>query len=194
MSSPPNFLPSKPGIIIDLKERYLTRNYTAYINAKKQAELVNSTNIAKVEIQGHNRLPNPNNDSNNNNNTSNIITTGFEGLSQVCCIPQDIQLATGSKYVMETVNSEAAIYTKKGSLIKKLGLESLFNLPSRESTYSHSITDPVLLFDTSTNNSTNNRWFASISDVTTHSIRIAVSESNDPTDVWGKVSTLCTWQ
>ena len=101
VSSLPNFLPSKPGIIIDLKEQYLTRNYTAYINAKKQAELVNSANIAKVEIQGHNRLPNPNNDSNNNNNTSNIITTGFEGLSQVCCIPPDIQLATGSKYVME---------------------------------------------------------------------------------------------
>jgi hypothetical protein len=28
------------------------------------------------------------------------------------------------------------------------------------------------------------RWFASISDVTTNSIRIAVSKTNDPTGVW----------
>ena len=123
-----------------------------------------------------------------------MITPGFEGLSQVCCIPPDIQLAAGSKYVMETVNSEAAIYTKTGSLIKKFGLEYLFNLPSRELSDSHSLTDPVLLFDSTANdngsNSSNgnhnnsNRWFASISDVTTHSIRIAVSKTNDPTGVW----------
>ena len=103
-------------------------------------------------------------------------------------------MAVGSKHVMETVNSEAAIYTKAGSLIKKFGLEYLFNLPSRESSNSHSITDPVLLFDSTTNdtqsnshvdgNNNNRRWFASISNITTHSIRIAVSKTNDPTGVW----------
>jgi hypothetical protein len=98
---------------------------------------------------------------------------------------------------METVNSEAAIYTKTGNLIKKFGLEFLFNLPSRESSDSHSITDPVLLLDSATNdtqlnshnngnnnNDDNRRWFASICDVTTHSIRIAVSKTGDPTGVW----------
>jgi hypothetical protein len=30
----------------------------------------------------------------------------------------------------------------------------------------------------------NKRWFASISDLTTHSIRIVVSKTNDPTGVW----------
>jgi hypothetical protein len=60
-------------------------------------------------------------------------------------------LSIGSKYVMETVNSEAAIYTKTGSLIKKFGLEYLFNLPSRQSSYSHSINDPTLLFDNTAN-------------------------------------------
>jgi hypothetical protein len=94
---------------------------------------------------------------------------------------------------METVNSEAAIYTKTGSLIKKFGLEYLFNLPSRESSDRHGITDPVLLFDSASNDTQSNshidgnnnrRWFASISDVTTHSIRIAVSKTNDPTGVW----------
>jgi hypothetical protein len=196
VSDLPNLQNSKPGVIIDSNEQYLTRNYTAYINAKKQAELVKPTNTTKmIDIQGPVLLllPNSKNQSNNNksNSSSAIINTGFEGLSQVCCIPPDIQLAAGSKYVMETVNSEAAIYTKTGSLIKKFGLEYLFNLPSRKSSDSHGITDPVLLFDNTakdggTNSSigNNNRWFASISDTTTHSVRIAVSKTNDPTGVW----------
>jgi hypothetical protein len=192
-----NLPSSKPGVIIDPEEHYLTRNYTSYINAKKQAELLRPANTSTsrvIEIQ-HPDLPLLVSNSSNNNSSA-IIKTGFQGLSQVCCIPPDIQLAVGSKYVMETTNSESAIYTKTGSLIKKFGLESLFNLPSRESSDSHSITDPVLLFDSTTNytasnnhidginNIDNRRWFASISDVTTHSIRIAVSKTNDPTGVW----------
>ncbi len=197
VSNLPNLPSSKPGVIVDPEEHYLTRNYTSYINAKKQAELLRPANTPTsrvIEIQ-HPDLPLlvPNS---SNNNSSAIIKTRFQGLSQVCCIPPDIQLAVGSKYVMETVNSEAAIYTKTGSLIKKFGLEFLFSLPSRESSDSHSITDPVLLFDSTTNytasnshinginNNDNRRWFVSISDVTTHSIRIAVSKTNDPTVVW----------
>ena len=34
------------------------------------------------------------------------------------------------------------------------------------------------------NNNDNRRWFASISDVTIHCIRIAVSTTNDPTGIW----------
>jgi hypothetical protein len=195
---------SKPTVIADPNEQYLTRNYTAYINAKKQAELVRPTNTSTTNVIKIQRpdLPvlvqNFNNETNDNtNNSFAVVNTRFEGLSQVCCIPPDIQLAIGSKHVMETVNSEAAIYTKAGSLIKKFGLEYLFNLPSRESSDSHGITDPVLLFDSTSNdtqsnshddgnnnNNNNRRWFASISDVTTHSIRIAVSKTNDPTGVW----------
>jgi hypothetical protein len=184
----PNLITSRPAVITDSNEQYLTRNYTAYINAKKQAELVRPTSLPTanvIGIQGANK------------SYSTIINMRFEGLSQVCCIPPDIQLVVSSKYVMETVNSEAAIYTKTGNLIKKFGLEFLFNLPSRESSDSHSITDPVLLLDSATNdtqlnshnngnnnNDDNRRWFASISDVTTHSIRIAVSKTGDPTGVW----------
>jgi hypothetical protein len=184
----PNLTSSKPAVITDLNEHYLTRNYTAYINAKKQGELVRTTSIPTANVIGIQDA---------NKSSSTIINTRFEGLSQVCCIPPDIQLAVSSKYVMETVNSEAAIYTKTGNLIKRFGLEFLFNLPSRESSDSHSITDPVLLFDSATNdtqsnshnngnnsNNDNRRWFASISDVTTHSIRIAVSKTSDPTGVW----------
>lgn len=189
----PSLPSSKPGIIIDPEEQYLTRNYTSYINAKKQAELprpANTSTTNVIEIQ-HSNLPLLAPSS--SNNSSAIIKTRFEGLSQVCCIPPDIQLAVGSRHVMETVNSEAAIYTKTGGLTNKFGLELLFNLPSRESSDSHSITDPVLLFDSGTNYAQSNthidannnrRWFASISDVTTHSIRIAVSKTNDPTGIW----------
>ena len=197
----PDLSLSKPAVIADPNEQYLTRNYTAYINGKKQAELVRPatdtpTNV--IEIQHPDLpilVPNLNNETKNNaSNSFAIINTRFEGLSQVCCIPPDIQVAVDSKHVMETVNSEAAIYTKAGSLIKKFGLEYLFNLPSRESFVSHGVTDPVLLFDSTPNNTQSNshidgnnnnrRWFASISDVTTHSIRIAVSKTNDLTGVW----------
>jgi hypothetical protein len=47
VSDLPNLQNSKPGVIIDSNEQYLTRNYTAYINAKKQAELVKPTNTTK---------------------------------------------------------------------------------------------------------------------------------------------------
>src|SRR5919108_2097263 len=72
-------------------------------------------------------------------------------------------------------------------------MQTILLLSSRESSDSHGITDPVLLFDSTSNDTRSNshidgnnnrRWFASISDVTTHSIRIAVSKTNDPTGVW----------
>jgi hypothetical protein len=196
---------SKPGTIVtDSTEHYLTRNYTKYISAKQQAELIkphdyaNITHTTKVIDIKHSKSISVSNASDNGKNSINtknsyssaIVNKGFDGLSQLCCIPPDIQLAVSSKFVMETVNTEAAIYTKTdGHLTKEFGLESLFNLPTRDSSDSHSITDPVLLFDyknnhSNSNSNSNNRWFISISDVTTHSIRLAVSESDDPTGVW----------
>jgi hypothetical protein len=96
VSNLPNLPTSKPDVIVDPNEQYLTRNYTAYINAKKQAELINATNATTtndIDIQRTDLkllLPNSSNDSNNKNNVNNssIINTRFEGLSQVCCIPQ----------------------------------------------------------------------------------------------------------
>ena len=41
------------------------------------------------------------------------------------------------------------------------------------------MSDPVLLFD-----DLSGRWFASISDITEHSIRVAVSKTEDPTSIW----------
>jgi hypothetical protein len=105
----------------------------------------------------------------------------FEGLEENCCVPPDVQFAAGPNYVMEMVNLDGAIYTKSGSSVKEFGLEQLFN-PNKTaglSSSSDSMTDPVLLFD-----SQSNRWFAAISDTTVHSIRVAVSQTADPTGVW----------
>jgi hypothetical protein len=81
---------------------------------------------------------------------------------------------------MEMVNLDGAIYTKSGSSVKEFGLEQLFNPKTAGlSSSSDSMTDPVLLFD-----SQSNRWFTAISDTTVHSIRVAVSQTADPTGVW----------
>jgi len=67
--------------------------------------------------------------------------------------------------------------------VKEFGLEQLFNPKTAGlSSSSDSMTDPVLLFD-----SQSNRWFAAISDTTVHSIRVAVSQTADPT---GEFTTL----
>jgi hypothetical protein len=93
-----------------------------------------------------------------------------------------VQLAAGPSYVMETVNLDGAIYTKSGSLVREFGLEQFFN-PSKTgslpSSMDSSMSDPVLTYD-----SQSGRWFASISDTTEHSIRVAVSQTGNPIGMW----------
>ena len=82
-------------------------------------------------------------------NTTAIVSAKFEGLSQNCCVSPDIQVAAGTKHVVEMVNLDGAIYTKNGTLLKSFGLEFLFS-PTivRASQGSDAImSDPVLLFD-----------------------------------------------
>src|SRR5918912_361527 len=73
-SNLPNIPLSKPAVIADPNEQYLTRNYTAYINAKKQAELVRPINTSTanvIEIQRSDLpllVPNFNNETKNKNN------------------------------------------------------------------------------------------------------------------------------
>ena len=118
-------------------------------------------------------------------NQSNRSLTGFEGLSQNCCSPPDVQVAADaggpSNYTVEMVNLDGAIYTKSGTLVKAFGLDQFFNPSGNSFSKSNDddLTDPLLLFDNSSG-----RWFASISDTSTQSIRIAVSKTNDPTGVW----------
>ncbi|HZC20025.1 MAG TPA: hypothetical protein VE223_00115 [Nitrososphaeraceae archaeon] len=46
-------------------------------------------------------------------NITAIVSAKFEGLSQNCCVSPDIQVAAGTKHVVEMVNLDGAIYTKK---------------------------------------------------------------------------------
>jgi hypothetical protein len=110
------------------------------------------------------------------------LTVTFEGVQQNCCVPPDVQLAAGPRYLMEMVNLDGAIYTKDGFLVREFGLEQFFS-PNKTASFSSypgdSMSDPVLKYD-----SQSGRWFASISDTTQHSIRVAISQTGDPTGIW----------
>jgi hypothetical protein len=110
------------------------------------------------------------------------INIGFNGTNETNTyaqgFPPDVQIAAGTNYLMEMVNTEGAIYTKQGALAQPgINLASFFSFRS-----SDNITDPKVLFDPLSG--TNGRWFASISDVSNFTAKIAVSDSNDPTGTW----------
>src|ERR1041385_8515714 len=142
----------KPFVDMNSNASYLTRDYATYKAAKNQS--------AQIDQSGS--------------------LIGFEGLTQNCCDPPDVQVAAGSNYVVEMVNLDGAIYTKNGTLIKEFGLDQFFN-PSVNgfSKSGDSLSDPSLLFD-----SQSGRWYASISDTTTQSIPVAISKTDNPTGSW----------
>jgi hypothetical protein len=112
------------------------------------------------------------------NNQSGSLA-GFAGLTQNCCNPPDVQIA--AHFVLEMVHLDGAIYTKNGTIVKAFGLQQLFNPSDNSFSKSNSddLTDPSLLFDNSSG-----RWFASISDTSTQSVRVAVSKTSDPRGIW----------
>lgn len=113
--------------------------------------------------------------------SSSLLSVQFKGLEQNCCVPPDVQLAAGLTYVMEMVNLDGTIYTKSGSLVREFGLEQFFN-PGKTGSLPSSIdsmSDPVLTYDNQSG-----RWFASISDTTEHSIRVATSQTGNPIGMW----------
>lgn len=97
--------------------------------------------------------------------------TGFRGLTRNGPFPPDVQVAAGLNEVFEMVNTEGAIYKKTGSLMNSFNLRAFFGTADTDF-----VTDPQLLYDV-----LSGRWFAGISDITTHSIRLAVSTSTSPT-------------
>jgi hypothetical protein len=177
----------KPFVGLDSGESYLTRDFQAYKAAKNQSEIIKpSTSVFVVKPPFGSGASNisvheeqwPRSPRTNANTPA--VLAKFEGLAENCCIPPDVQVAAGTKYVVEMVNLDGAIYTKNGTLVKSFGLEFLFNPTVKGLQRLHvSMSDPVLLFD-----STSRRWFASISDITAHSIRVAVSITDDPTGTW----------
>lgn len=161
----------KPFIGINSQESYLTKNFEAYKVAKNESEFIKpNTSVFEVKPRVFHDIKLP---GTNLNMSDSIL-----GLSQNCCFPPDVQLAAGKKYLIEMVNLDGAIYTKAGTIVKAFGLEPFFN-PSQGSNIIDEMSDPVLLFD-----NLSERWFASISDITEHSIRVAVSKTEDPTGIW----------
>jgi hypothetical protein len=103
--------------------------------------------------------------------------------------PPDVQLAAGPSHIVEMVNSVVGIYSKPfGGLQKITAINTFFKASATDFVF-----DPKVLFDNSSQ-----RWFASIGDCPnfpintqcqTGVVKIAVSNSTDPTQSW-KVYTV----
>ncbi len=114
-----------------------------------------------------------------------VPVEGFEGLHfgtngpfTIRLTPPDVQVAVGPNHVVEMVNVLGRISTKTGVEVRTFPLDSLFGVPSTDF-----ISDPKIHFD-----SASARWFASITDVTTGSVLLEVSKSDDPTGLWNAYS------
>src|SRR2546422_2513580 len=96
--------------------------------------------------------------------------------------PPDVQVAVGRSYVVEMVNVLGRVSTKQGVEVQTFPLSTFFGVPSTDF-----ISDPKVHFDTASG-----RWFASIADVTTGSVLLEVSATDDPTGSWNsyRVSTI----
>jgi hypothetical protein len=90
------------------------------------------------------------------------------------CTPPDGAVGAGPNHVFEAVNTAGIIYTKSGSLaVGTFSLASFFGVPGA------SLSDPQVSFDASSG-----RWFASIININTNQVLVAVSTSNDPTSTF----------
>jgi hypothetical protein len=106
--------------------------------------------------------------------TSTSTSIGFNGLSEGQIggfyYPPDVQVAVGPNYIMEMNNLEGKTFTKTGGSVSTFSLYPLFGISS-----SDKITDPRIMYDTGSG-----RWFASISDLTLSTVKVAVSTSSIP--------------
>jgi hypothetical protein len=172
----------KPFVFTGSTASFLTKDYATYKAAKNASEALRATTkVFQIHTQYSSNNFILNKSRVDQPRSSSQLMIQFKGLEQNCCVPPDVQLAVGPSYVMEMVNLDGAIYTKGGSLVREFGLEQFFN-PSKTGSLSSdtdSMSDPILLFDIQSN-----RWFASISDTTEHSIRVVVSQTADPTGIW----------
>src|SRR2546425_8583961 len=96
--------------------------------------------------------------------------------------PPDVQVAVGPNHVVEMVNVLGRISTKQGVEVQTFPLSTFFGVPSTDF-----ISDPKVHFDTASG-----RWFASIADVTSGSVLLEISATNDSTGSWNayRVSTI----
>ncbi|HEX9340467.1 MAG TPA: hypothetical protein VF992_04775 [Thermoplasmata archaeon] len=118
-----------------------------------------------------------------------VPVTSFEGLIFGAngpytnrYVPPDVQVAAGPNHVVEMVNALGRIWTKQGTVLETFTLHTFFGVASTDF-----ISDPKVRFDGS-----GGRWFATIADVTTASILLEVSTSDDPTSTWNPYAFLAS--
>jgi hypothetical protein len=102
--------------------------------------------------------------------------TGFKGLDyreSGGYYPPDATLGVGPNHVIEMVNLQGAMWTKQGDPINTFALDQFFV------TGADRTADPRVFYDPGSN-----RWLAALMDISTNSIHVAVSASEDPTGDW----------
>jgi hypothetical protein len=107
-------------------------------------------------------------------------TSGLNDVSSGGFEPPDVTLAAGPGTLVELVNLAARVWRTDGGTtqqVQTLTLSSLFQ------TGGDRLTDPRVLFDVPSG-----RYFASISDVDTNSVVLAISRSSDPSSGWNVYS------
>lgn len=99
----------------------------------------------------------------------------FAGLSSADgdADPPDPDVAFGNGFLVEVVNSAIRVYRPDGSVLASYDPTTFFQSSSGD------LTDPSVVFDASSG-----RWFASILDSGDGSVRLAVSQTGDPTGAW----------
>ncbi len=103
--------------------------------------------------------------------------SGFAGLDMTQSggwYPPDVQVAAGPSHIVEMVNLEVIITDKSGNTASTANAATFFGMPS-----SDFLSDPRVMYD-----SLSGRWFATITDITTGSVILAVSDTSDPTNTW----------
>jgi len=101
-------------------------------------------------------------------------SAGFSGLSEgqigSYYDPPDVQVAVGPSYVMEMNNLEGKTFTKTGGSVSTFSLYSFFGISGGDE-----VSDPRIMYDAGSG-----RWFASVSDITQNTVKVAVSTSSTP--------------
>ncbi len=110
---------------------------------------------------------------------STAVGTAFPGLDSGCgfcaAAPPDVQIATGPTYLLEMVNLGGEIATKGGTQLAVFSLRTFpFGFPLTDR-----LSDPQVLYDNASQ-----RYFATLTDVTTGEIQLAVSRSSNPALGW----------
>jgi hypothetical protein len=105
------------------------------------------------------------------------IVDSFTGIASTGYSPPDVSVAADATYVIEMVNLQGRIWTKATGQNRDFPLKGFF-LASGDS-----LSDPRVIYDTQSG-----RWFATVMDLSTLGVKLAVSASGDPTGSWSVYS------